>query len=120
MANIYDEHVRDPGYWFGRVQQRTFRGVSMDDFVNEPAAYQALAPEHVKTVFAKYAKADYALSVIVMPIAPKDGELKQDESNPSETKAADPTENEPTERRRRLKCDRAPDGDPVESTRFVT
>lgn len=84
MANTYDEQMRDPGYWSGRVQQSTFRGVSMDDIVNEPAAYQALTPEQVKAVFAKYSRADSALSVIVMPVPPKDGQTHTTE--PAEKK----------------------------------
>ncbi len=72
MANTYDEQLRDPSYWSRRVQQSTFRGQSMDEILSEPAAFQEMTPEQVKAAFAKYAKPDGAISVVVMPIPPKD------------------------------------------------
>jgi zinc protease len=67
MATTFAEQVKEPGYWSGRLNQLTFRGASLDDFVNTPAAYQALTAQQVRDTFAKYYSKDSAIVVVVKP-----------------------------------------------------
>lgn len=69
-ANTYAEEIKDPSYWSRKLQQITFRGASLDDIVNEPAAYEALTADQIKSAFAKYATKDNAITVVVKPVAP--------------------------------------------------
>lgn len=67
MANTFDEQMREPGFWSGRLSQLTFRGASLDNVVNDPAAYQALTAAQVRDVFAKYYAPQNAITVAVTP-----------------------------------------------------
>jgi zinc protease len=67
FANTYEEQLKEPGFWSGRLNQLTFRGISLDDLVNEPDAYQALTAKDVKDTFAKYYSKDNSIVVVVKP-----------------------------------------------------
>ncbi len=67
MATTFAEQVKEPGYWSGRLNLLTFRGASLDDFVNAPAAYQTLTAQQVRDAFAKYYTKDSAIVVVVKP-----------------------------------------------------
>lgn len=67
MANTFDEQVKDPGYWSGRIDLMTYQGVNLDDIVGEPAAFQALTAKQVKETFAKYYDPKNAIVVVVKP-----------------------------------------------------
>ncbi len=73
FTNTYEEQMRDPGYWSGRIDRSTYRDRSLDDVVNEPAAFQALTAEQIKAAFAKYYSKDNAITVVVKPKAAPDG-----------------------------------------------
>ncbi|MEP0848215.1 MAG: insulinase family protein [Phycisphaerae bacterium] len=68
MANTFDEQMREPGFWSGRLNQLTFRGANLDDIVNDPAAYQALTSAQVRDVFARYYAPENAITVAVSPV----------------------------------------------------
>ena len=70
IANTFDEQMREPAYWLGRLSQMTFRGMSLDDVVDAPAAYQALTGDQVRETFAKYYSHDRSVVVIVKPQEP--------------------------------------------------
>ncbi len=72
FANTYEEQMRDPGYWSGRIDRMTYRDRSLDDVVNEPAAFQALTGEQIKAAFGKYYSKDNAITVVVKPKAAPD------------------------------------------------
>src|SRR4029434_10331227 len=42
MANTFDEQMKEPSFWLGRISTMTFNGINLDDVVKAPAAYQAL------------------------------------------------------------------------------
>jgi predicted Zn-dependent peptidase len=69
FANTYEQQLKEPSFWSGRLSQLTFRGLSLDDLVAEPEAYQQMTARQVKETFAKYWSKDNAIVVVVKPIA---------------------------------------------------
>ena len=69
FANTFKDQLQDPGYWAQRLDEITFRGVKLDEIVEDPDAYQALTADQVKQVFAKYYSPDRAVVVTVKPAA---------------------------------------------------
>jgi zinc protease len=69
FANTYAEQLKDPSFWAGRLRNLTYRGLSLDDLVNEPEAYQLLTGQQVKDTFAKYYSKDNLITVVVKPQA---------------------------------------------------
>jgi zinc protease len=67
FANTYEEQLKEPSFWAGRLNQLTFRGIALDDLVNEPDGYQALTAKDVKDTFAKYYSKDNSIVVVVKP-----------------------------------------------------
>ena len=69
FANTYEQSLKEPSFWMGRLSQLTFRGLSLDDLVAEEEAYQQMTAQQVKETFAKYWSKDNAITVIVKPAA---------------------------------------------------
>ncbi|MBX3389655.1 MAG: insulinase family protein [Phycisphaeraceae bacterium] len=69
FANTFKDQLQDPGYWAQRLDQITFRGLKLEEIVEDPEAYQALTADQVKQVFAKYYSPDQAVVVTVRPAA---------------------------------------------------
>lgn len=67
MANTFDEEMKSPGFWSGRIQEMTFRGTNLDDVVNMPAAYQSMTAKQVKDTFGKYYGKENSIVVVVKP-----------------------------------------------------
>ena len=67
LAKTYEENLREPSYWQGRLDQMTFRGRSVDDVLADPDAIQAITADQVKQVFSKYWAPDNSISVVVVP-----------------------------------------------------
>lgn len=67
MANTFEEQVRQPQYWSGRLNQLTFRGVSLDEIVADAQAYQELSADQIRETFARYHDKSSGLVVIVKP-----------------------------------------------------
>lgn len=67
MANAYEEQLKEPGYWAGRLNQLTFRGISLDDLMADPPAYQAITADQVRDTFARYYSKDNSIVVVVTP-----------------------------------------------------
>ncbi len=67
MANTFDEQLKEPAFWTGRLDQMTYRGSTLDDFMKEPEAYQTLTAKQVHEAFAKYYSKDKAIVVTVKP-----------------------------------------------------
>jgi len=73
IANTYDEQMKEPGWWLSGLQLLTWRGDSLDDIVNGPAAYQAFTGKEIRETFAKYFDPKNAIVVVVKPRAGKEG-----------------------------------------------
>ncbi len=67
MANTFDEQLKDPSYWSGRLDQMTFRGRSVDTILNEPGEYQKVTAAEVKATFGKYYSKENSIVVVVRP-----------------------------------------------------
>lgn len=67
MANTFDEQLKEPAFWSGRLDQMTYRGSSLDEFIKEPDAYQAMTAKQVHETFAKYYSKDKSIVVVVKP-----------------------------------------------------
>lgn len=67
MANTFDEQLKDPGYWSGRLDQMTFRGRSVDQILSEPGEYQKITAAEVKATFGKYYSRENSIVVVVRP-----------------------------------------------------
>lgn len=67
FANTFEQQLKEPGYWSGRMNLLTYRGMSLDDAVSDPEAYQAITAEQVKETFGKYWSKDNSIVVIVRP-----------------------------------------------------
>ncbi len=67
MANTFDEQMKDPQFWSGRLARMTFRGTSLDDIVNDPAAFQAMTASEVRDTFARYYGKPNSIVVVVTP-----------------------------------------------------
>jgi len=67
LAKTFEDQLKEPGYWQGRLDQIDFKGVSLDNVVADPEAIEGLTKEQVQGAFAKYFKADSAIVVTVTP-----------------------------------------------------
>ena len=67
MANTFEEQVKDPTYWFARLEKMDFHNLSLDDFLAAPAAYQSMTPKQVQEAFAKYYSKENSIVVVVTP-----------------------------------------------------
>lgn len=67
MANTFEEQMKEPAFWSGRLDNLTFRNTSLDETLGEPAAYQALTAKQVQDTFAKYYAKDKSIVVVVKP-----------------------------------------------------
>jgi zinc protease len=67
FANTYEQQLKEPGFWSGRLNQLTFRGISLDDLVEEPEAYQNLTADQVRETFAKYYAKENMIVVVAKP-----------------------------------------------------
>lgn len=66
-ANTFDEQMREPGFWAGRVHGMTFRGGCLDDILEAPAAYQAITASQIREAFSRYYSKDKSIVVVVTP-----------------------------------------------------
>jgi len=69
FANTYEQQLKEPSFWLGRLSQLTFRGIALDDLVAEPEAYQQMTAKQVKDTFAKYWSKENSIVVVVKPAA---------------------------------------------------
>ncbi|MBX3381025.1 MAG: insulinase family protein [Phycisphaeraceae bacterium] len=87
FANTFKDQLQDPGYWAQRIDQLTFRGVKLEEIVEDPDAYQAMTADQVRSVFAKYYSPQNAVVVTVRPASSTSAppSPKQTASGESET-----------------------------------
>ncbi|MFO0832777.1 MAG: insulinase family protein [Phycisphaerales bacterium] len=78
MANTFEEGMKDPQWWMGRINQMDYRNLKLDDLVQANDAYQAMTPDQVKAAFVKYYKPESFMSISLIPDA-KDASAPMDE-----------------------------------------
>jgi predicted Zn-dependent peptidase len=69
MANTFEEGLKDPSWWLGRINQMDYRSLKLDDLINANDAYQAMTPEQVKAAFVKYYKPESFMTISLVPDA---------------------------------------------------
>lgn len=69
FANTFDEQIKEPGFWAGRLASLEYRSSKLDDILAAPEAFQQFTAAEVKEAFAKYYTPEATLSVIVKPAA---------------------------------------------------
>ncbi|QOI99833.1 MAG: insulinase family protein [Phycisphaeraceae bacterium] len=67
MDNSMDESMKEPSFWLRRSQSMVYRGLSLDDVIAEPDAFQAMTPEQIRAGFARYYKPGGMFSILITP-----------------------------------------------------
>lgn len=67
FANLLDTTFRDPEFWLGRLATLDYRGQSLDDVAEAPAAYQRLAAAEVREAFARYYRPESRFRLVITP-----------------------------------------------------
>lgn len=83
FANIFDEQMKEPGFWTQRLSALTYRDAKLDDIVAAPEAYQNATAEEIKACFAKYYKPRSTVTVVVRPAAASDDAQSEAETKPA-------------------------------------
>jgi zinc protease len=66
-VNTYAEQLKEPTFWTTRLNQMTFRGMTLDELAKEPDEYAALTAQQVKDTFARYYSKENSIVVVVKP-----------------------------------------------------
>jgi zinc protease len=75
-AKNFEDQMKEPSFWFGRLQGLTLKGMSLDEIAEAPEAYQKVSAKQIKETFAKYYTPDNVIQVVVRPGANAGGEGK--------------------------------------------
>jgi zinc protease len=67
MANLLDQTLREPDFWTGRLATLDYRGLSLSDVVEAPAAYQRYTAQDVRDAFARYYRPESRFRFVVTP-----------------------------------------------------
>lgn len=67
IAKTIDDQMKEPFFWMGRVSSMTYDGLSLDDIVNAPEAYQKITAAQIKEAFNKYYGPTRTITVAVKP-----------------------------------------------------
>jgi zinc protease len=70
MATLLDEIMRDPEFWTWRLAVLDYRGLSLSDIVQMPAAYQAFTAAEIQETFARYYRPDARFRFLITPRPP--------------------------------------------------
>jgi predicted Zn-dependent peptidase len=67
VANVLDEQMKAPDFWLGRLATLDYRGVSLDDVMAAPAAYQQFSGEDIREAFGRYWRPESRYRFVVTP-----------------------------------------------------
>ena len=56
LERTFDEQMRDPLFWTDKLRQLDYRGQTLAQILEAPAAYQAFTAEQVRDAFGRYYK----------------------------------------------------------------
>jgi zinc protease len=71
FAKDFVDQAKEPGTWLARLEHLTQRGISLDDYLGAPQAYEALTAAQVKGTFAKYYTPESTIVICVQPVQGK-------------------------------------------------
>lgn len=69
FAKSREEDLREPGFWMGRIDRMTYRGLNIDEVLKDGEKVDALTTGQIRDVFAKYFSDKSLMSVVVKPNA---------------------------------------------------
>lgn len=67
MANTFDEQMKEPSWWAGRLTGMTMRNMKIDDVMTAPAAFQAMTADDIKAAFNKYYTPANQIEIFIKP-----------------------------------------------------
>jgi zinc protease len=67
LANLFDEILKTPDYWLGRLAVLDYRGIGVDDLLAAQAAYQSFTPQEVQEAFARYHRPEALFRFVITP-----------------------------------------------------
>ncbi len=67
LLNTLEERMREPSYWVSALGDMSYRGLTIDDVLREPADIASFTREQVHEVFKRYHKPEAMLSFTVLP-----------------------------------------------------
>ena len=70
VANQLDQLLKDPEFWSSRLATLDYRGLSLDDLTDAPAAYQRYTAEEVREAFARYSTPAARFRFVIAPQGP--------------------------------------------------
>jgi zinc protease len=70
MASLLDEVMKDPEFWTQRLAVLDYRGSSLADIVQAPAAYQAFTAAEIREAFARHYRPDQRFRFVIRPRDP--------------------------------------------------
>lgn len=68
IANLLDQTMREPDFWVSRLSTLDYRGLSVDDIIEAPAAYQRCTVQEVRETFARYSEPGSRFRFVITPI----------------------------------------------------
>lgn len=67
ILNTLEERMREPAFWQDALGEMSYRGVTLDDVLREPAEFASFTKEQVHEVFRRYHKPEAMLTFVVTP-----------------------------------------------------
>ncbi|HLC40920.1 MAG TPA: insulinase family protein, partial [Methylomirabilota bacterium] len=67
IANFLDQSMKEPEFWVTRLSTLDYRGLSVDDIIEAPAAYQRYTAQEVRETFARYSGPTSRFRFIITP-----------------------------------------------------
>lgn len=80
IANLLDETMKEPDFWLSRLSVLDYRGLSLTDLTEAPAAYQQYTAREVRQAFARYYKPESRFRFVITPLDAGPGQTKAEKS----------------------------------------
>jgi zinc protease len=70
IANLLDQTMKEPDFWVSRLSTLDYRGLSVDDLIEAPTAYQRYTAREVRETFARYNEPTSRFRFVITPTLP--------------------------------------------------
>jgi predicted Zn-dependent peptidase len=67
IANLTDQTMKDPDFWLTRLSILDYRGLTLDDIMEAPAAYQRYTAREIQHAFNRYYRLQSRFSFVISP-----------------------------------------------------
>jgi zinc protease len=67
MANMFDEQMKEPGFWTTRLATLNYRNTKLDDVMSAPEAMQSFTANDIREAFTRYYKPEARFRFTVIP-----------------------------------------------------